>query len=132
MNTEDKIFLAKHLGHGYEPGLFTYVEWFNDWDPDTNLDAFKKVWEKLTLSQQEAVTFDTKPGWEWNDYPSGAVIFIVNRIITDLPEVMVDIIKELKKECPQTFPHALPANSICLGCGKRKDEHPGAIIIIKD
>jgi len=103
MKLEDKKLLAEKLmgwtllAQTYAVGIYfpkdKFKFWINDWNPDTNPEQFKEVWNKLTLQQQMDIAKDLSENRKEYDN----IINAFNHILDDLPKVM-DAVLEVIKE----------------------------------
>ena len=104
MKLEEKKILAEWMGWEVDP-LFPddefwrpeiknksgkVIYYFHDWNPDTNHEQFKEVWNKLPTHL--GISLIRRFGVEENPQKYGDII------LNNLPELMDEIIEVLKEE----------------------------------
>ena len=100
MKTEDKKYLAEFMGWEISnPGLVggTYIEMddgplpIEHWNPDSNHDQFKEVWNKLDETDQMYVLLGIdESGQGTND--------TVSISLNDLPRVMEAVLEVIREQ----------------------------------
>ena len=110
MKLKDKKFLAEWMGFKTRPSEDSFEIFFDDralflnddyrnrwiwelhWNPDTDHKQFAEVWIKLSYDQKISVK-NTMVTPTQNYSPT---VMFADRIIFDLPEVMVAVLEVLK------------------------------------
>jgi len=105
MKLKDKKFLVKWLGYTIEKDPTGRLEYFinghrqmflREWNPDTNPEQFKEVFNKLDVEQRklsEQIYLESNNPYYNNHADSGIEI-----LLNDLPRIVQAVIEVIKEE----------------------------------
>jgi len=91
MNLDDKKFLAEWMEYKYIDRLHVkdkrgeYVVDGREWNPYTNPEHFKEVWNKLTFMEKSVIVASMESG------------VMIESLINDLPKVMKYVMETIKE-----------------------------------